>query len=86
MNEQDRKITREIIARIRAEMIRQDLSQLNFAPEIGLSNKQLSRRMTGTVAWTAVELVHVAQALHVYLDDILPGTLSNSGTWNSREK
>lgn len=64
-------LTRTIASGIRAEMARQELTQQALAPQIGMSQQALSRRLRGEHPFDTAELERVAAALGVPVAEFL---------------
>lgn len=65
-------LTRTVASGIRAEMARQDLTQQQLAPRVGMSQQALSRRLRGEFPFDTAELDRVASALGVPITAFLP--------------
>lgn len=59
---------------VRVELARRNLRQSALSAGIGLSDVQVSRRMTGRTDWTLSELVRLAEFLDVPLGDMFAAT------------
>lgn len=65
----------EHVAReVRAEMARQRVSQLQLATRLGLSQPQISKRLTGRLEFRPSELDAVAELLGVPVTQFLPAS------------
>ena len=56
---------------IRAEMARRRLSQTDLASALGWTQVALSRRLTSAVALSTDEIEHIAEVLHVPVDQLV---------------
>ncbi len=59
-----------VIAEIKAEMARQDMSQRELASRLGWHQTSVSKRLTGKVALRAHEIEEIAQALKVSVREL----------------
>lgn len=60
-------------ANVRAEMARQDVSQMQLASRIGMSQTGLSKRLRGAIPFDVNELAAVAAELGVPIDQLTAG-------------
>jgi transcriptional regulator with XRE-family HTH domain len=58
-----------VIAEIKAEMARQDVTQTELARRLGWIQTSVSKRLTGKVALRAQDIEQIADALGVSLND-----------------
>jgi transcriptional regulator with XRE-family HTH domain len=65
-------VQRSILREITFNMLGMRLTQSELAEELGRTQQWVNRRMTGEVAWTAAELVMVADILNVSVSDLVP--------------
>jgi transcriptional regulator with XRE-family HTH domain len=63
--------TEIVIAEVRAEMARQRRGQVELATALGWSQAALSRRLTGSVAFSTDELAQVAGFLGVPISQLV---------------
>lgn len=63
--------TAGLLAEMRAEMARQQLSTKALADTVGMSVDQMGRRLAGKIEITVPEALAVAAALHVNLATLL---------------
>ena len=63
-----------IAANVRAEMARRRLRGAGLAAELGLSKDAMSRRLTGDVPFSALEVRRLAQILRVSMESLFDGT------------
>jgi transcriptional regulator with XRE-family HTH domain len=59
-------------AEVRAELGRQGVKQIDFAPRLGVAQSTLSRWMTGEAPLSLDELEHMANELHVPVEKFIP--------------
>lgn len=59
-------------ATIRAELARQERSQVQLARELGRSQPWVSRRLRGVRHFTVIEVEHIARFLGVPLSTFIP--------------
>ena len=60
-------------ATIRAEMARRELRQSHVGDAIGLSQAQVSQRLSGAIDWRATELAAVADLFGMSVADLMAG-------------
>jgi len=56
-------------------MFRARISQTKLAPQVGISQSVLSKKLRGSVPWSVTELIRVSVALGVRPADLLPDDL-----------
>lgn len=66
-------LNRHVAAEIRAELARRDITQTDFAQQLGWSGPYFSRRMNGEVPFNTDEIELMAKALELDLGDLLNG-------------
>ena len=59
-----------IAANVRAEMARRRLRAVTVAAELGMSQPAMSRRLSGEVPFTAIEVYRLAQILDVPIESL----------------
>ncbi|SNY28873.1 helix-turn-helix domain-containing protein [Paractinoplanes atraurantiacus] len=64
-------VRRAIAAEVRAEMARQNKSLRDLADVVGLSHQSLALRVRGDIAFRSDELVLLATALHVPVEQFV---------------
>lgn len=62
-----------VAANVRAEMARQQCTQIRLAEKLSKTQAYVSRRLTGQVPFTVDEIYEIAEALNVPMRDLLPG-------------
>lgn len=68
-------VRKQIGQNVQAELVRLGLDQYKLAEMLGISQPQVSRRVTGQIGFEAAELVRIAEALNVpvaRLVEVLP--------------
>lgn len=74
MNDEALAISDETVAaRVRAELTRKKVSQAQLARQLHVTDMYLCRRLKADVPFGAVELVAVAEALDVPVEELLAG-------------
>lgn len=63
-------------ANVRAEMARRGVSQTDLSARLGMNQSQISKRLSGTIAFTIDELVAIATTLGVPLAALLPADVA----------
>ena len=63
-----------VAANVRAELARRRLTGVAVARELGLTQPAMSRRLTGDVPFTAVEVWRLSQILDVPIESLFNGT------------
>lgn len=63
-------------ANVRAEMARRGVSQTDLSARLGMNQSQISKRLSGTIAFTIDELVAIATTLGVPLTALLPADVA----------
>ena len=64
----------QVGANVRAEMARRGITQTQLAEQIGRSQPQLSKRLTGAIPFDINELTAVADALSVPIEKLTTTT------------
>lgn len=64
----------QVGANVRAEMARRGITQTQLAEQIGRSQPQLSKRLTGAIPFDINELTAVAEALSVPIEKLTTTT------------
>ncbi len=63
--------TARVAAEVRAELVRQKLSHRQFAERVGISQPQISKRLSGELPMDTAELERFAAALGVPIERFL---------------
>lgn len=63
-------------ANVRAEMARRGVSQTDLSNRLGMNQSQISKRLSGTIAFTIDELVAIAATLGVPLSTLIPADVA----------
>lgn len=74
----------EIGERVHHLMWRQRLSQTALASILGLTQGTVSKKLRGSTAWFATELITVADALGTSVEELLPRLDSNQKPFDYR--
>ena len=69
----DRSLDEQIGMRVHQLMWQKRVTQTALAPQIGVAQSVLGRKLRGTVTWTARDVVAAAGALGVTPNDLLVG-------------
>jgi transcriptional regulator with XRE-family HTH domain len=69
--ETDGSQVQHVLASIKAEMARRDLTQAQLAEHLGLTQGQMSKRLRGVVPLTVPELLSVADTLGITPSSLL---------------
>jgi transcriptional regulator with XRE-family HTH domain len=65
-------LTDHVVTEIRAEMARQRVTQRQLASVVGVSQVQISKRLSGRIQFDVAELEKVASVLGVPVTNFLP--------------
>jgi transcriptional regulator with XRE-family HTH domain len=60
-----------VAANVRAELARRQIRHATVAVDLGYTPQAMSRRLSGAVPFTAVDLQHLARIVDVPIDDLL---------------
>lgn len=70
---------------VNQQLFARGLSAAQFAPIIGVSKSSASRKLRGTVGWSATELLVTAAFFGLQVQDLMPswqsGDGEGAGTW-----
>jgi predicted XRE-type DNA-binding protein len=69
-------VARETANRVRQAMTAAGVRQISLAEVLGISQAQVSQRLTGNVDFTITELTRVAELLGLPVADLLPAPAS----------